>query len=176
MSFSPRGARRGPTSQVPFTPILALMILTVLFSLRTLAFASPPDPVWIAGIYDGKDGDDAIARIAGRAGATHAVTWLPLPVVGPDLLPLPGPPDYHHHPAAAQARGPPALAGVVTISLASRSRSDRGLPPRPRPALAPPPAYPHDRGRLLRARGPPAPRSGQRVSTRAAHISSRRLE
>ena len=38
-------------------------VLTVLFALLTLmplAHASPPDPVWIAGIYDGGDLDDLI--------------------------------------------------------------------------------------------------------------------
>lgn len=152
-----------PTRRVLFTPVLVLTILTVLLSLRTLAFASPPDPVWIAGIYDGKDGDDVIARIAARAGANSAVTRLLLPAACPDPLVAPGPADYHHRPAAAQARGPPGPPGVITTPPSPLPPSaQRGRPLRPRraptSALASPAANPDDRGQPLRARSPPPPR------------------
>src|SRR5262249_18178997 len=39
-----------------------------LILLPAMAFASPPDPSWIAGIYDGADGDD-IARFVSEASA-----------------------------------------------------------------------------------------------------------
>src|SRR5215813_12151931 len=35
-------------------------IALTLILLPAIAFASPPDPSWIAGIYDGADGDDIV--------------------------------------------------------------------------------------------------------------------
>jgi len=34
-----------------------------LILLPVIAFASPPDPSWIAGIYDGADGDDVVTFV-----------------------------------------------------------------------------------------------------------------
>lgn len=163
VSFDSLGARRGRTGRVLLTPVLVIAILTVLLSLRTLAFASPPDPVWVAGIYDGKDGDDVIARIAARAGANSAATRLLLPAACPDPLVGPELADYPHRPAAAQARGPPGPPGVITTSPSALPPAGQGGPPfRPRratsSALASPAANPDDRGHPLRARGPPPPR------------------
>jgi hypothetical protein len=42
----------------PFLPIIVALIL-----LPAVAFASPPDPSWIAGIYDGADGDDIVSLV-----------------------------------------------------------------------------------------------------------------
>lgn len=39
---------------------LALVLLAGLLALYPLAFASPPDPVWLAGIYDDADLDDVV--------------------------------------------------------------------------------------------------------------------
>jgi len=49
-----------------FLPIVVALIL-----LPPIAFASPPDPLWIAGIYDGADGDD-IVTIVYETAATSA--------------------------------------------------------------------------------------------------------
>ena len=38
----------------------SLPVVVALFLLRAIAFASPPDQLWIAGIYDGADGDDIV--------------------------------------------------------------------------------------------------------------------
>lgn len=40
-----------------------LPIVLVLILLPPLAFASPPDPSWVAGIYDGADGDDIVSLV-----------------------------------------------------------------------------------------------------------------
>src|SRR5262249_41263945 len=37
-----------------------LPILLTLILLPPIAFASPPDPSWIVGFYDGADGDDVV--------------------------------------------------------------------------------------------------------------------
>ena len=39
---------------------LLLAVLIPLCSLVPLAYASPPDPVWIGGLYDAADSDDQI--------------------------------------------------------------------------------------------------------------------
>lgn len=51
-------------------PILLLLILP-LVAAKPLAFASPPDPLWLAGVYDGADGDDVVTLILDRAGSDH---------------------------------------------------------------------------------------------------------
>jgi hypothetical protein len=45
--------------------------IVALLLLPAIAFASPPDPSWIAGIYDGADGDDIVSLVYDAA-AAHA--------------------------------------------------------------------------------------------------------
>ena len=40
-----------------------LPIVVTVAILPAIAFASPPDPSWIAGIYDGADGDDIVSLV-----------------------------------------------------------------------------------------------------------------
>ena len=40
--------------------LLGLGLVLVLIALVPLANATPPDPLWIAGIYDGADSDDVV--------------------------------------------------------------------------------------------------------------------
>src|SRR5262245_43007712 len=42
---------------------ILLPIAPALILLPAIAFASPPDPSWIAGIYDGADGDDIVSLV-----------------------------------------------------------------------------------------------------------------
>src|SRR5215472_13737861 len=64
--------------------LACLSIILVLTLLPTIAFASPPDASWIAGIYDDADGDDVVALVYETAAASssalgHApsMSWLP---------------------------------------------------------------------------------------------------
>ena len=50
----------------------ALPIVLGLILLPLLAFASPPDPSWVAGIYDGADGDDIVSLVYETSGANQA--------------------------------------------------------------------------------------------------------
>ena len=43
---------------------LVVVLLCSLVSLSPLAFAFPPDPLWIPGIYDEEDGDNAVELAA----------------------------------------------------------------------------------------------------------------
>jgi len=54
-----------------------LLVVAVLILLPAIAFASPPDPSWIAGIYDGTDGDDIVNLVDQTAG-TEAVSPTPI--------------------------------------------------------------------------------------------------
>jgi hypothetical protein len=53
--------RRGPLACRRLSLLLPLAIS--LLSLSTLAYGSPPDPVWIAGIYDDADYDDVVVML-----------------------------------------------------------------------------------------------------------------
>jgi hypothetical protein len=49
-----------------------LPIALALILLPAIAFASPPDPSWIAGIYDGADGDDIVSLVYETSAAKMA--------------------------------------------------------------------------------------------------------
>src|SRR6516165_10037792 len=51
----------------------ALPVVLAVTLLPVIAFASPPDPSWIAGIYDGADGDDIVSLIYETSAASTAV-------------------------------------------------------------------------------------------------------
>ena len=63
---------------------VCLMLLAVV-SLTPLAYASPPDPSWIRGLYDGGDFDDVVVLLTGGTGVVE-----PFPVqdVRPLLVPI----------------------------------------------------------------------------------------
>lgn len=48
--------------------VYALGLLLVLVVLVPLAHASPPDPLWIAGIYDGADLDEVVVAVVSATG------------------------------------------------------------------------------------------------------------
>jgi hypothetical protein len=65
----------------------------ILVALQPLALASPPDSLWVGGVFDADDLDDAVVAVTSAAGVTDGVTvdavralWLfigPLPPSGP---------------------------------------------------------------------------------------------
>src|SRR5215813_11931472 len=67
----------------------SLSTIVVLILLPAIAFASPPDPSWSAGFYDGADGDDVVALVYEMA-AANAAALLPaallscLPEISPE--------------------------------------------------------------------------------------------
>jgi hypothetical protein len=62
------GRRRPGRSVVARAATALLVALWIL--LPSLAAASPPDPPWIQGIYDGGDFDDVVNHIALLAGTS----------------------------------------------------------------------------------------------------------
>ena len=58
-----------------------LPIVVTLMLLPTIAFAAPPDPWWIAGIYDGGDSDDIVTLVyETSASNAAAVSHVPPPL------------------------------------------------------------------------------------------------
>jgi hypothetical protein len=89
---------------------LALLLIGPA-ALPAVAYASPPDPSWLAGIYDDGDADDVVTLVTSAAGdlgpaCIGAVQSTP-PVVGsvPGLVETPP-----HRPgrSASRPRAPPA--------------------------------------------------------------------
>jgi len=65
---------------------LVLLLLVSLFSVSPLAYASPPDPTWVDGVFDDADGDDVVISISW---ASWAVELDPLAVVTPLFASVP---------------------------------------------------------------------------------------
>jgi hypothetical protein len=64
---------------------LALLpgLLLAITALSPLAYASPPDPSWVQGIYDDADFDDVVVFIASGAGVVELFLPLDLRLVPP---------------------------------------------------------------------------------------------
>ena len=90
--------------------LAVLVLLGPVVGLTALAYASPMDPSWIHGIYDGADDDDIILLLTSEAGG---VTPSPLPGVF-RLLVVAGIAQHARTRVATatastlQSRGPPA--------------------------------------------------------------------
>ena len=91
---------------------LVVLLLCSIVSLTPLAFAYPPDPSWIPGIYDEDDQDNVVTL---ATSAFHAVARPPIDAGRPTVsqverVSLPeetAPVDGDRRPA--QSRAPPTL-------------------------------------------------------------------
>jgi hypothetical protein len=94
---------------------VALLTLALVALLRPLAQASPGDPVWIAGFYDGADFDDVVSLLI-----TYGDADSPRPAM--------------HRPA------PPMPEALVETRDRSTGTADRPFTPTraPPPSFAPP--------------------------------------
>jgi hypothetical protein len=86
--------------------VLLLLLLACLVSNTPLAYASPPDPTWMAGIYDDNDGDDVIGSITWAA---WAVELDPLSCLTPRFVAVPFAPPGKSRLLSLAAR--PAVLG-----------------------------------------------------------------
>jgi hypothetical protein len=92
------------------TPVAALL-LAVMAVLTPLALASPPDPLWVGGLFDAADFDDVVVAVTSTDGATDGaaprVIKVSLPVLG--TVPPPSSIDpVCGAPPVFQGRAPPA--------------------------------------------------------------------
>lgn len=49
-------------------PLISLAVIIALLTMTPAAYASPPDPTWITGLYDNADYDDVVVLIAEHIG------------------------------------------------------------------------------------------------------------
>jgi hypothetical protein len=56
---------------------VALLLLFALCALAPLAFASPPDPLWIGGLFDGGDSDDVVVAAMSTEAAADGPSLAP---------------------------------------------------------------------------------------------------
>jgi len=116
--------RKGRLCGVGLLAVLPLLLLSGFVAIIPLAYAGPPDPIWIPGIYDNADYDDVVgwvtdwtaassgqpsARVAGGV-ETHEVR--------------PGPSHVSSRMLCAETnRGPPRAAASTFLSSRQPSRS-----------------------------------------------------
>ena len=83
--------RCGPLHLVRGRLPVALILLSSLVAPASLAYATPPDPVWLPGTYDAADHDDVVGILTGTAmaeGCAFPATVRPLPIaLWPTALP-----------------------------------------------------------------------------------------
>ena len=98
----------------------SIPIVVVLILLPAIAFASPPDQLWIAGIYDGADGDESVTLVYETAGVetgpTRPVPLLPRPT---EILLVSSPSSVHGPAACPSTRAPPAPQAPISYSVRS---------------------------------------------------------
>src|SRR5262244_1910722 len=96
--------RRWPIGPGP----LAFSLCAFISSLSVLAYASPPDPSWVRGLYDDADFDDVVCLILANTGLVD------------DFAPVEGRPDF----ILLRAEVPPDDPSVALFSLsAARPRA-----------------------------------------------------
>jgi len=97
-----------------------LPVVLALILLPAVAFASPPDPSWIAGIYDGADGDDIVTLVYETAGV-EAASIQPAPPLprSSEVSIVSSPSTIHGLPARQFTRAPPAPPALIFYSVHS---------------------------------------------------------
>jgi hypothetical protein len=90
---------------------LIALVISAQATLSALAFASPPDPSWIPGVYDDADYDDVVALVmsaTGSAAPTVPAVLRPGPPRIGYLLNVGGPAVLVGPASALRPRAPPA--------------------------------------------------------------------
>src|SRR5262249_773096 len=97
-AMSLRWARHSGGTMKRWVGLSVLVVLT-LAALTPLAYATPPDQTWIAGLYDNADYDDVVALVTStasvekRAAATRAPDLVGVGPLRTQLAPPPGKPS-----------------------------------------------------------------------------------
>jgi hypothetical protein len=85
-------------------PLIAIMLAL----LPAIAFASPPDPSWIVGIYDAADADDIVTLITETPVASDATLFhVSPPLCSSETVHVSDPAHGHGSPSVRLIRGPP---------------------------------------------------------------------
>jgi len=72
-----------------FGPAALLVIAWVIAVLTPMAYASPPDPPWIPGIYDDADYDDVVGLITSEFAVVGLTPPVEFRLVTPRRTPVP---------------------------------------------------------------------------------------
>jgi len=89
-----------------------LLVFVALILIAPIAFASSPDPSWIAGIYDGADGDDVVSLVYEAAGIESGLFQLAPPHLRPSKMQcLSRLGVGHAFSVCTLTRGPPSTSG-----------------------------------------------------------------
>jgi hypothetical protein len=80
-----------------------LLLIAAWVLLRPLAAASPPDPTWIAGLYDDGDFDNVVILIGSLVGVSDSPG------------PAPTGPDWHVASLVPPGRSAPVSASLLTL-------------------------------------------------------------
>jgi len=71
-------------------PLPAVVLLLLgLIAVAPLALASPPDPLWVGGVFDADDGDDVVVAATSTDGATDGTTLAAVKALWPVLGAVP---------------------------------------------------------------------------------------
>jgi hypothetical protein len=92
------------------TRALAGVLLAALVTLTPLAYASPPDPTWISGVFDGDDNDDGVFLVTSSTAAVDPFplcAWHPIVLSWPALVPQDGVVASTPYASTADARASP---------------------------------------------------------------------
>ena len=87
---------------------LALALLLAVVLLTPLAYASPPDPVWVSGYFDDADYDDVVVLVTSSGAAVD-----PFPLIHESVIPTIA--------DAAAPDEPQLIPGTVLSSSTPRS-------------------------------------------------------
>jgi len=94
----------------PGVPAASLVLVIVaLFALGPLAYASPPDQTWVAGIYDAADYDDVVWLLTDTSMAQGCAQSADItcPLIRQMLTSPPASARRPLHPGSLNPRGPP---------------------------------------------------------------------
>lgn len=89
---------------------LAGVLLVALVTLTPLAYASPPDPTWVSGVFDDDDSDDVVFLITSSTVAVDPCplcAWHPIVASWPALVPEDGVLASSPYASTADARASP---------------------------------------------------------------------
>ena len=85
-------------------------LLTAVLALTPLAYATPPDPTWVSGIFDDDDNDNGVYFVTSSTATLDPFPlcgWSPFPTFWPALALEDREPAPSHYISAVDARAPP---------------------------------------------------------------------
>ena len=92
--------------------LLLLLLLGTMVPLTAMAYASPPDPIWLGGFFDDDDDDDVVVLITSGSAAVNPFPLAVFSPVPPNIVAVPSTDDAKpltRALAGGDARAPPLV-------------------------------------------------------------------